>query len=121
MNAIAFPWFERIVAITPECMGYRSIIAMSLLAAFCAYANRLTFTRATVLLAGAVAISIVGNVSRMLLILTVAAFAPDFGFGLWHDLCGYVVFVVAVLAMASVASKLALSEQHLIDGKTGGK
>ena len=106
MNAIVFPWFERIVAITPECMGYRSIIAMSLLAAFCAYANRLTFARATALFAVAVAISIVGNVVRMLLILTVAAFAPDFGFGLWHDLCGYVVFVVAVLAMASAASKL---------------
>lgn len=121
MNAIAFPWFERIVVIAPECMGYRSIIAMSLLAAFCAYANRLTFARVTALLAVAVAISIVGNVARLLLILTVAAFAPDFGFGLWHDCCGYVVFVVAVLAMASVASKLALSEQHLIDGKTGGK
>lgn len=121
MNAIVFPWFERVVAIAPECMGYRSLIALTVLAAFCAYANRLTFTRATVLLAGAVAISIVGNVTRMLLILTVAAFAPDFGFGLWHDLCGYVVFVFAVLAMASVASKLALSEQHLIDGKTGGK
>lgn len=107
MNAIAFPWFGRIVAITPECMGYRSIIAMSLLAAFCAFANRLSFARATALLAVAVAIAIVGNVARLLLILAVAALAPDFGFGVWHDLCGYVVFVFAVLAMASVASKLA--------------
>lgn len=107
MNAIAFPWFGRIVAITPECMGYRSIIAMSLLAAFCAYANRLTFARSTALLAVAVAIAMVGNVVRLLLILAVAALAPDFGFGVWHDLCGYVVFVFAVLAMASVASKLA--------------
>lgn len=107
MNAIAFPWFGRIVAITPECMGYRSIIAMSLLAAFCAFANRLSFARATALLAVAVAIAIVGNVVRLLLILAVAALAPDFGFGVWHNLCGYVVFVFAVLAMASVASKLA--------------
>lgn len=107
MNAIAFPWFGRIVAITPECMGYRSIIAMSLLAAFCAFANRLSFARSTALLAVAVAIAIVGNVVRLLLILAVAALAPDFGFGVWHDLCGYVVFVFAVLAMASVASKLA--------------
>lgn len=107
MNAIAFPWFGRIVAITPECMGYRSIIAMSLLAAFCAFANRLSFARATALLAVAVAIAAVGNVVRLLLILAVAALAPDFGFGVWHDLCGYVVFVFAVLAMASVASKLA--------------
>lgn len=107
MNAIAFPWFGRIVAITPECMGYRSIIAMSLLAAFCAFANRLSFARATALLAVAVAIAIVGNVVRLLLILAVAALAPDYGFGVWHDLCGYVVFVFAVLAMASVASKLA--------------
>lgn len=107
MNAIAFPWFGRIVAITPECMGYRSIIAMSLLAAFCAFANRLSFARATALLAVAVAIAAVGNIVRLLLILAVAALAPDFGFGPWHDLCGYVVFVFAVLAMASVASKLA--------------
>ena len=107
MNAIAFPWFGRIVAITPECMGYRSIIAMSLLAAFCAFANRLSFARSTALLAVAVAIAMVGNVVRLLLILAVAALAPDFGFGVWHDLCGYVVFVFAVLAMASAASKLA--------------
>lgn len=107
MNAIAFPWFGRIVAITPECMGYRSMIAMSILAAFCAFANRLSFARAIALLAVAVAIAIVGNVVRILSILAVSAVAPDFAFGLWHDLCGYVVFVFAALAMASVASKLA--------------
>ena len=106
MNAIAFPWFGRIVAITPECMGYRSIIAMSLLAAFCAFANRLSFARATVLLAVAVAIAAVGNVVRLLLILAVAALAPDFGFGVWHDLAGYLVFIVAAVAMFSCADML---------------
>ena len=106
MNAIAFPWFGRIVAITPECMGYRSMIAMSLLAAFCAFANRLSLARSVALLVIALAIAACGNVARILTILAVSAFAPDFGFGPWHDLAGYLVFIVAAVAMFSVADLL---------------
>ena len=107
MSAIAFPWFGRTVTVVPECMGYRSVIAMSLLVALCAVRNRLTLLRSVALLFVAAAIALCGNAFRMLAILAVSTVAPDFGFGLWHDICGYAFFMLAVAAMAAVAAKMA--------------
>lgn len=113
MRTYFIAWADRLVAITPECMGYRSLIALIALAVLVALVNRMALSHGVALVVAAAAISAACNALRIASILAVALVAPDFAYGLWHDLAGYLVFVVAMMTLFSVAD--------LLNNENGGK
>ncbi len=100
MNAPFFPWAGRIVVIAPECMGYRSLTALLVLAVFFAVYRRLSFKHSILLFAASGALAVLCNLLRIGSILLLALIAPDFAFGAWHDMAGYLFMLLGVFAMA---------------------
>lgn len=88
-------------------MGYRSLIALTVLAAVGAIAHKMTFSHSIALIAAAAAISVGCNAMRIASILAVALFAPDFAYGFWHDLAGYLSFIVAMTILFRIENLLA--------------
>ena len=90
------------IDVAEPCSGMRSLFAMMALTAGYAYFTQPTWLRRGLLFALSIPIAILGNVSRILSIVTVAATcSSDFATGFYHDYSGYVVFLVAILLMVA--------------------
>lgn len=90
------------IDVAEPCSGMRSLFAMMALTAGYAYFTQPTWIRRGLLFALSIPIAIVGNVSRILSIVLVAATcSSDFAMGFYHDYSGYVVFLVAVFLMVA--------------------
>ena len=90
------------IDVAEPCSGMRSLFAMMALSAGYAYFTQPTWLRRGLLFAIAIPIAIVGNVSRILSIVLIAATcSSDFATGFYHDYSGYVVFLVAVFLMVA--------------------
>ena len=90
------------IDVADPCSGLRSLFAMMALTAGYSYFTQPTWFRRALLFALAMPIAIVGNVVRVLSIVTVAATcSSDFATGFYHDYSGYVVFLVAVFLMVA--------------------
>jgi len=89
------------------CSGLRSLFAMTALTAGYAYLNQPTWTRRALLFATSVPYAILGNVARIVSICIAARlFGNDFANGFYHDYSGYVVFLIAVLAMLATSQAI---------------
>ena len=90
------------IDVAEPCSGMRSLFAMMALTAGYAYFTQPTWIRRGLLFALSIPIAIIGNVSRILSIVLVAATcSSDFATGFYHDYSGYVVFLVAVFLMVA--------------------
>lgn len=90
------------IDVAEPCSGMRSLFAMMALTAGYAYFTQPTWVRRGLLFALSIPIAIVGNVSRILSIVLIAATcSSDFATGFYHDYSGYVVFLVAVFLMVA--------------------
>ena len=90
------------IDVADPCSGLRSLFAMMALTAGYAYFTQPTWIRRGLLFALSIPIAVLGNVVRVLSIVTVAATcSSDFATGFYHDYSGYVVFLVAVFLMVA--------------------
>lgn len=90
------------IDVAEPCSGMRSLFAMMALTAGYSYFTQPTWIRRGLLFALSIPIAIIGNVSRILSIVLVAATcSSDFAMGFYHDYSGYVVFLVAVFLMVA--------------------
>ena len=88
------------IDVAEPCSGMRSLFAMMALTAGYAYFTQPTWLRRGLLFALAIPIAVLGNVSRILSIVAIAATCSSgFATGFYHDYSGYVVFLVAVFLM----------------------
>ena len=88
------------IDVAEPCSGMRSLFAMMALTAAYSYFTQPTWFRRGLLFALAIPIAVLGNVSRILSIVAIAATcSSDFATGFYHDYSGYVVFLVAVFLM----------------------
>ena len=90
------------IDVAEPCSGLRSLFALMALTAAYAWYNQPTWWRRLALFACSIPLAILGNVTRVLTICLVAAWAnPKFALGFYHDYSGYVVFVVAISLMVA--------------------
>lgn len=88
------------IDVAEPCSGMRSLFAMMALTAAYSYFTQPTWFRRGLLFVLAIPIAVLGNVSRILSIVAIAATcSSDFATGFYHDYSGYVVFLVAVFLM----------------------
>ena len=88
------------IDVAEPCSGMRSLFAMMALTAGYAYFTQPTWIRRGLLFALSIPIAVIGNVSRIISIVAIAATcSSDFATGFYHDYSGYVVFLVAVFLM----------------------
>ena len=91
------------IDVAEPCSGMRSLFAMMALTAGYAYFTQPTWLRRGLLFALSIPIAVIGNVSRIVSIVAVAATcSSDFATGFYHDYSGYVVFLVAVFLMVAM-------------------
>lgn len=96
------------IDVAEPCSGMRSLFAMMALTAGYAYFTQPTWIRRGLLFALSIPIAVIGNVSRILSIVLVAAIcSPDFATGFCHDYSGAVVFCVAVYLMVAAGRLIA--------------
>lgn len=90
------------IDVAEPCSGLRSLFALMALTAAYAWYTQPTWTRRALLFACSVPLAVLGNVTRILSICLVAAWAnSEFALGFYHDYSGYVVFVVAISLMVA--------------------
>ena len=90
------------IDVAEPCSGMRSLFAMMALTAGYAYFTQPTWLRRGLLFALSIPLAVIGNVSRILSIVLIAATcSSDFATGFYHDYSGYVVFLVAVFLMVA--------------------
>ena len=90
------------IDVAEPCSGMRSLFAMMALTAGYAYFTQPTWLRRGLLFALSIPIAVIGNVSRIISIVAIAATcSSDFATGFYHDYSGYVVFLVAVFLMVA--------------------
>ena len=90
------------IDVAEPCSGMRSLFAMMALTAGYAYFTQPTWFRRGLLFALSIPIAVIGNVSRIISIVAIAATcSSDFATGFYHDYSGYVVFLVAVFLMVA--------------------
>ena len=86
--------------IADPCSGLRSIFALSALTAAYAYLSQRTLRGKWLLFLCSVPVAMLGNLARIFSIALVARFCGGrVAMGFYHDYSGYVVFLVAVLAI----------------------
>lgn len=98
-------WFGRTVVIHPQCMGYRSLIALFLLAMVCSLRLK-KWSERFKLVALSVPIAVIGNILRIAILLGVCLLLSGTALSMVHDVLGYVIFVVEVNVMANFASRM---------------
>ena len=90
------------IDVAEPCSGMRSLFAMMALTAAYSYFTQPTWLRRGLLFALSIPLAVIGNVSRILSIVLIAATcSSDFATGFYHDYSGYVVFLVAVFLMVA--------------------
>ena len=91
----------------PECLGFRSIVAMTGAALIIACMRRFDFRRACALLASAALLAVVQNAVRIGLSVACSFVSYKFATTWLHDYCGYVTFFVASLVLGHIVDGLA--------------
>lgn len=102
------------INIADPCSGLRSIFALLAISAGYGYFTQPTWLRRGILFALAVPLAMIGNIVRISSICIVAKVgSPKFALGAYHDLSGYLVFLVAVALLIACSDLLIrLSERR---------
>ena len=97
---MCIPWVGGYVFLRTSCLGYRSMIALLVVAIVYAVALRVPFARWPRVVMLAIATAIVGNILRIASVFGIALLHWGFAFGLWHDISGYIVFMAELAIVA---------------------
>ena len=93
--------------VADPCSGLRSLLALSALTALYAALTQRGLLRQWLLFLAAVPAAVAGNVARILTVAIVAQlFGQELAGGFYHDYSGYIVFIVAVLAILGLGRLL---------------
>lgn len=106
MNGFSFPFAGRIVVIAPECMGYRSLAAMALLAVVLVIWQRPGLFKSLVLLACSSVLAVLGNMCRIGFLLLVMKFLPEDWYAPIHDVAGFVAILVESVILGNICDFL---------------
>ena len=89
------------------CSGIKSLIALIALGTLMAYLSHTTRIKKTIMFLSAVPIAVGANIVRIV-ILTLASeiYGTKFAMGWFHDTMGFVVFIIAFLALSLLAKAL---------------
>lgn len=107
-----FEWFDGVIYVLPQCMGYRSLIALTMLSALCGFFRLSRWRDVAKLVMLSVLIAVAGNLLRIAAIMCVCAVSYDLAFSVVHEMIGYVIFVVEVLVMAEIAERMKKGGLH---------
>lgn len=89
------------------CSGLRSLISLLSLGALYAYISSLTKTGKFVLFLSSIPIAIIANIVRIVLLLLVAyVYGSEVATGKFHDISGFIVFIIALLGLMLVGRLL---------------
>lgn len=105
-NGFTFPWAGRIFVIAPECMGYRSMSTMIVLAIALIILKRPGLLKSFVIVGSAGVLSIIGNLCRIGFLLLSASIFPDQWFSPIHDSAGYVVIIIEAVILGNICDWL---------------
>lgn len=95
--------------VAAPCSGLRSLFALMALTAGYGYFNQPTWMRRGLIFLCSIPIAILGNVVRILTVCLVSNYvSKDFGSGTYHDASGFIVFLVAILAMLAADKGITL-------------
>lgn len=100
-NGPFFPWAGRIVVIAPECMGYRSLSAMAVLAVVLAIWQRPGLINSFLLLLAGAVLSVIGNVLRIAFLLGCMLVLSDEWYTPIHDVAGFCAIVIEAIILGS--------------------
>ncbi len=93
--------------VADACSGLRSLVVMTALAAPYAYFTQDRIWRKLVLFALSVPLAMLANALRIVTLGLIAqGFGQEFALRIYHDFSGYLVFVIAVILLASAGSLL---------------
>lgn len=93
--------------VADPCSGMRSIFALAALTAGYAYLTQKTLRGKWLLFACSIPLAMLGNLARIFSIaLVAAAFGSKAALGFYHDYSGYVIFLVAVMAMVAAGEAI---------------
>lgn len=89
------------------CSGIRSLIALIALGTLMAYLSHTTRIKKTIMFLSAAPIAVGANIVRIV-VLTLASeiYGSKFAMGLFHDTMGFVVFIIAFLALSLLSKAL---------------
>lgn len=89
------------------CSGIRSLIALIALGTLMAYLSRTTKIKKTILFLSTIPIAVGANIVRIVM-LTLASeiYGSKSAMGLFHDIMGFAVFIIAFLALALLSKAL---------------
>lgn len=107
-----FEWFDGVIYVLPQCMGYRSLIALTMLSALCGFFHLSRWRDVAKLVMLSVLIAVTGNLLRIAAIMCVCAVSYDLAFSVIHETIGYVIFVVEVLVVAEIAERMKKGGRH---------
>lgn len=89
------------------CSGLRSLLALLATATMFAYFQPGGMARRATMMLGAIPIAILGNAARLLLLIVAAHYrSVEWATGAFHDVTGYVMYAVALVALLMLRSLL---------------
>lgn len=101
-----------LLEVAAPCSGLRSIIALVTLGLLFAYASKTTYIKKCILFLSSIPIAIATNVMRITVVAMVNdLYGEKIALGFFHDLTGYLVFVVAFIGLLGVSKMLAPGEK----------
>lgn len=106
MNGVVIPWAGRIVVIAPECMGYRSMSVMAVLALVLVISRRPGLVKSLALFVSAAVIAVVGNLCRIGCLMLAMWLLPDAWYNPIHDSAGLIAIVIEAIILANVCDWL---------------
>lgn len=95
------------IAIEAPCSGLRSLIALLTLGLIFAFAMKASYFRKAVLLIAAMPIALIANMARIITLAVVNdLYGEKAALGFFHDLSGFLVFVLAFIGLLAVSRVL---------------
>lgn len=101
---IHLPWGT--INIVPECMGYRSAIALTGCAFVYGLDRGIGRKNIAKLLTISLALSIIFNALRIGIIVAVSYFNWEAAFGSWHNAYGFLTFSLGLWCMVAIADRM---------------
>lgn len=101
-----FEWFGGVILVLPQCMGYRSLVALAAISVLCGFLHLSRWRDVAKLVMLSVLIAVTGNLLRIAVIMCMCAVSYELAFEVVHETIGYAIFVVEVLVLAAIAERM---------------
>lgn len=107
-----FEWFDGVIRVLPQCMGYRSWIALSAISVLCGFFHLCRWRDVAKLVMLSVLIAVTGNLLRIAVIMSICAVSYRLAFEVVHETIGYVIFLAEVLVVAEIVERMKKGGRH---------